>query len=84
VSDVLDKFQCFHVPFGADLCERHSLFKPAGLYVLAPGEMPCRKLVNDGLVAISAKVIVRFLDDTPAPIGVSEKKNAANTKGQTG
>ena len=64
VSDSLKNFQCFHVPFGADLCERYSLFKPAALYVLENGERPSRQLVNNGRGVLFAKDVIQFLDDS--------------------
>ena len=64
VSGALKKFNCFHVPFGADLCERYSLFKPAALYVLENGERPSRQLVNNGRGVLFAKDVIQFLNDS--------------------
>ena len=64
VADTLNKFHCFYVPFGADECERYSLFKPAALFVLENGERPSRQLVNNGCGVLFAQDVIRFLDDT--------------------
>ena len=61
LSDLLTKFHCFHVPFGADHCERYSLFKPAALYVLENGERPIRQLVNHGHGVLFVDDVINFL-----------------------
>jgi hypothetical protein len=64
VSDSLNNFHCFHVPFGADECEQYSLFKPAALYILENGERPSRQLVNNGRGVLFVEDVIQFLEDS--------------------
>ncbi|MGV7221995.1 MAG: hypothetical protein ACQ9MH_10745 [Nitrospinales bacterium] len=66
VSDSLEKFQCFYIPFGADICETYSLFKPAALFVLENRERPSSQLVNNGRGVLFASDVIKFLEDNIA------------------